>query len=336
MVKEMHASKRVRHTLAGFVMPAVVAAGAILFYTGASSTEIYPNKPIKLVLPLPAGSVIDTMARLTASALSTRLGHPVIVENRAGGGGTIATKAVATAAPDGYTLLFVGLNHVFAPSMSKTVDYDPIKDFTPIATVGTGSYTLVVTPSLPIRSVQELVAYAKANPGKLNWGFGLATGPHLFGEMFLAETKINVARISYKSGTQVIPDLLGGRVHMNIGVTANFLPLIHEGKLRAIAVTSEARDRDLPDVLTMTESGLPRLTRGFWSGLLAPAGTPVAIVNRLNAEINASLATPEMKASLVALGFEPKTGSPQDFAALLADEIVTWTAAAKAAGIVPQ
>jgi tripartite-type tricarboxylate transporter receptor subunit TctC len=336
MVKEMHASRHLRHTLAGFVMSAVAAAGVILFNTGASSNEIYPNRPIKLVLPLAAGSVIDTMARLTASALSARLGQPIIVENRAGGGGIIATKAVATAAPDGYTLLFVGLNHVFAPSMSKTVAYDPIKDFAPIATIATGSYTLVVTPSLPVRSVQELVAYAKANPGKLNWGFGLATGPHLLGEMFLAETGISVARISYKSGPQVIPDLLGGRVHMNIGVTTNFLPLIHERKLCAIAVTSEARDRDLPDVLTMAESGLPRLTRGFWSGLLAPAGTPVAIVNRLNAEINASLATPEMKASLVKLGFEPKTGSPQDFAALLADEIVTWTAAAKAAGIVPQ
>jgi len=336
MVKEMRVSKRLRHTLARFVMRAVMAAGATLLVTSASSAEVYPNRPIKLVLPLSPGSVIDIMARLTASALSARLGQPIIVENRPGGGGTIATRAVATAAPDGYTLLFVGLNHVFAPSMSKTVDYDPIKDFAPIATVGTGSYTLVVTPSLPIRSVQELVAYAKTNPGKLNWGFGLATGPHLLGEMFLAETDINVARISYKSGPQVIPDILSGRVHMNIGVTTNFLPLIHEKKLRAIAVTSEARDRDLPDVPTMTESSLPRLTRGFWSGLLAPAGTPVAIVNRLNAEINASLATPEMKASLVKLGFQPKIGSPQDFAALLADEIVTWTAVAKAAGIVAQ
>jgi tripartite-type tricarboxylate transporter receptor subunit TctC len=317
-------------------MISAVAAGMVLFNTGASSNEIYPNRPIKLILPLAAGSVIDTMARLMASALSERLGEPVIVENRAGGGGVIATKSVATAAPDGYTLLFVGLNHVFAPAMSKTVAYDPIKDFAPIATVATGSYTLVVTPSLPVRSVQELVAYTKAHPGKLNWGFGLATGPHLLGEMFLAETSINVAKISYKSGPQVIPDLLGGRVHMNIGVTTNFLPLIHERKLRAIAVTSEARDRDLPDVPTMAESGLPRLTRGFWSGLLAPAGTPFAVVNRLNAEINASLATPEMKARLVKLGFEPKAGSPQDFAALLADEIVTWTAAAKAAGIVPQ
>jgi tripartite-type tricarboxylate transporter receptor subunit TctC len=152
--------------------------------------------------------------------------------------------------------------------MSKALDYDPIKDFAPVATVGTGSYTLVVAPSLPIRSVQELVAYTKGNPGKLNWGFGLATGPHLFGEMFLAETGISVARISYKSGPQAIPDLLGGRVHMNIGVTTNFLPLIQAGKLRAIAVSSEARDRDLPDVPTMTESGLPRLTRvsgpGCW------------------------------------------------------------------------
>src|SRR4051812_260269 len=309
MVKEMHASKRLRHTIAGLVMPAVVAAGPILFDTGASSTEIYPNKPIKLVLPLAAGSPIDAMARLTATALSSRLGQPIIVENRAGGGGTIATKAVAAAAPDGYTLLFVGLNHVFAPSMSKNLDYDPIKDFAPVATVGTGSYTLVVAPSVPANSVGELAAYAKANPGKLNWGFGTATGPHMLGEMFVAATGMNVARISYKSGPQAIPDILGGRVHMNFGVTVNFLPLIQDGKLRALAVSSETRDRELPDVPTMIESGLPQMTRGFWSGLLAPAGTSMAVVNRLNAEVNAILATPEMAASLIKLGFDPKVTS---------------------------
>jgi tripartite-type tricarboxylate transporter receptor subunit TctC len=276
------------------------------------------------------------MARLTATALSSRLGQPIIVENRAGGGGTIASKAVATAAPDGYTLLFVGLNHVFAPSMSKSLDYDPIKDFAPVATVGTGSYTLVVAPSVPAKSVKELVAYAKLSPGSLNWGFGTATGPHMLGEMFLAATGMDVARISYKSGPQAIPDILGGRIHMNFGVTVNFLPLIHDGKLRPLAVTSEARDRELSDVPTMTESGLPRLTRGFWSGLLAPAGTPTEIVNRINAEINASLATSEMAISLRRLGFEPKVTSPQGFAALLTDEIEAWTAVAKAAGIEPQ
>jgi tripartite-type tricarboxylate transporter receptor subunit TctC len=158
----------------------------------------------------------------------------------------------------------------------------------------------------------------------------------MLGEMFVAETVTDVARISYKSGPQAIPDLLGGRIHMNFGVTVNFLPLIQDGKLHAIAVTSETRDPDLPDVPTMSESGLPRLTRGFWSGLLAPAGTPAEIVNRLNAEINASLRTAEMAASLMKLGFQPKITSPQGFSALLTDEIEAWTAAAKAAGIEPQ
>ena len=154
--------------------------------------------------------------------------------------------------------------------------------------------------------------------------------------MFVAATGIDVARISYKGGPQAVGDLLGGHVHMNFTATSVVLPLIREGKLRALAVTSEARSSDLPDVPTMAEAGLPRLTRGFWTALMGPAGTPAGIVNRLNGEINASLATPEMKASLAKLGFEPKAGSPQDFAALLAEEIEAWKAAAKVAGIVPQ
>jgi tripartite-type tricarboxylate transporter receptor subunit TctC len=184
--------------------------------------------------------------------------------------------------------------------------------------------------------VQELVEYAKANPGKLNWGFGQGTGPHLFGEMFLAATGINVARISYKAGPQAVPDTMAGRVHMIFNVTSFVIPQIRDGTLRAIAVTSEVRTPDLPDVPTMAEAGLPRLTRGFWTALLGPAGTPPSIVNTLNAEINASLATSEMKASLAKLGYEPKSGSPQELAALLAEEIATWKDAAKAAGITPQ
>jgi tripartite-type tricarboxylate transporter receptor subunit TctC len=309
------------HRAHAAIVASLIASTTTLITAGTSSAQAYPTKPIKIVLPLAAGSPIDSMARLTASALSSRLGQPVIVENRAGGGGTIATKAVATAAPDGYTLLFVGLNHVFAPSLSKHLDYDPVEDFATVAMVGTGSYTLVVAPSLPARSVSELTAYAKANPGKLNWGFGTATGPHLFGEMLVAATGMDVARISYKSGAQVIPDIVGGRIQMNIGVTMNFLPLIQEGRLRALAVSSEKRDRELPDVPTMIDCGLPQMTRGFWSGLLAPAGTPVTIVNRLNREINAILATSEMTDSLRKLGFEPKVTSTKEFGAFLTDEI---------------
>jgi tripartite-type tricarboxylate transporter receptor subunit TctC len=318
------------------VVPAFAAAGASLIALGPSSAQPYPSKLIKVVAPLAASSPISVMARLAAPALSSRLGQPVIVENRPGGSGTIATKSVATAAPDGYTLLFVGVNHVFAPSLSKNLDYDPVKDFAPIATVGTGSWILVVAPSVPARSVKELVQYARANPGKLNWGFGLATGPHLYGEMFKGVTSIDVARISYKGGVEAMPDLLGGRIDMNIGAIPALLPLIREGKVRALAVSSEMRSPDLPEVPTMMESGFPQLTRVFWSGLLAPAGTPAGIVNRLNAEINASLATSEMKANLTKVGFEPKSGSPQDFAALLIDEIAVWGTAAKSAGIVPE
>ncbi len=318
----------------GFAFAAAVMAAFL--GARASTAQNYPTLPIKVVIPLAAGSPIDAMARLIAPALSARLGQPIIIENRPGGGGVIGTREVARAAPDGYTLLYVGLNHVFTPSLSKNVDYDAVKSFAPIATVGTVSWVLVVPPSLPVTSMQELITYAKKRPGKLNWGFGVGTGPHLFGEMFMTATGIDVARISYKAGPQAIPDMLGGRIDLNFGVTANLLSLIQDGKVRALAVTSEMRDRHLPDVPTMAESGFPRLTRGAWSGLLAPAATPPSIVDRLNAEINASLATPEMKGSLTKMGFEPYPGSPSDFAALLADEIEAWTVAGNSAGLQSQ
>jgi tripartite-type tricarboxylate transporter receptor subunit TctC len=184
--------------------------------------------------------------------------------------------------------------------------------------------------------VQELVAYAKAHPDTLNWGYGINTGPHFLGEMFKLETGIKVNNISYKGGAQVLPDMLGGRIQMNFATTSTLLPLIRDGKLRALAVTSEARDPELPDVPTMAEQGLPRLTRGFWAGLLAPAATPAPIVNRLNAETDAALKSPAMAANLTKLGFEPKATSPQDLKALIADEIETWSQVAKSAGIKPE
>jgi tripartite-type tricarboxylate transporter receptor subunit TctC len=328
-------TRSLAETVRWFGAPVMFAAGVSLIAVCAASAQNYPSKPIKLILPLGAESPINAMARLAAPALSSRIGQPVIVDNRPGGGGTIGTREVLRGAPDGYTLLFAGVNHVFAPSLSKTVGYDAIGDFAPIATVATGAWILVVAPSVPARSVKELIDYAKANPGKLNWGFGQATGPHLFGELFLAETGIDVAKISYRVGPQAVPDMLDGRIQINIGAIPALLPLIQEGKLRALAVSSEARSTDLPDVPTMIESGFPRLTRGAWSGLLGPAKTPSTIVNRLNSEINASLATPELKTSLMKLGFEPKIGSPKDFAAFLREEIDAWGKAARAAGIEP-
>jgi tripartite-type tricarboxylate transporter receptor subunit TctC len=314
----------------------ILAVGVSLITVGASWAQTYPSKLIKFVVPLAAGSPIDVIARLTAPALSARLGKPIIIENRPGGGTTIGTKHVATAVPDGYTLLFASASHTLGPAVTKNLGYDPVKDFAPIATVGSGSWVLVVAPSVPAKSLKELAAYANANPGKLNWGFGLNAGPHLLGELFLLATGIDVNKIPYKSGAQAVPDMLGGRIQMNFGTIESLVPLIREGKLRALVVTSEARSPDLPDVPTMIESGFPRLTRGFWTGLLSPAGTPADIVNRLNAEVNASLATPEMKSSLMKIGVDPKAGSPQDFASLIVDEIEDWKMAARSAGIVPE
>jgi tripartite-type tricarboxylate transporter receptor subunit TctC len=325
--------KRVSNVLITTMLPAGAAIGALLMAVSISVAQTYPNKLIKVICPLPSGSPIDVNARLVANDLSSRLGKPVIVENRPGGGGTIGISEFARAAPDGYTLLFGGLGDAVA---SKIVGHDPAKDFVPVATVSSWAWILVVRPALPSTSVRQLIDHAKANPGKLNWGFGQGTAPHMFGEMFKAATGIDVTGIPYKSGTQAVSDMLGGRIDINFGTISNLLPLIREGKLRAVAITSETRSLDLPDVPTMTESGFPRLTRGDWTGFWVPAGTPANIVIGLNNEINAGVTTSAMRAAMKKLEFEPKVGSPEDFARFLLDEMDAWTPAAKAAGILPK
>jgi tripartite-type tricarboxylate transporter receptor subunit TctC len=234
------------------MLPAAAAIGVSLMAGEAATAQTYPSKLIKIICSLPSGSPVDVAARLVANDLSNRLGKPVIVENRPGGGGTIGVSEFARAEPDGHTLLFGAIGDVFA---SKIVGYDPAKGFVPVATVSSWGWILVVRPAIPATSVRQLVDHAKANPGKLNWGFGQGTAPHMYGEMFTAETGIDVTRIPYKSGSLAVPDLLGGRIDMNFGTISNLKPLIREGKLRAIGITSDARSSDLPDVLTMSESG---------------------------------------------------------------------------------
>jgi len=328
--------KHIRDTLGTLVLPTIAAVGLSMTASGAFATS-YPTKAIKLVVPVTAGSPIDMIARLAAPGLSARLGQPVIIENRAGGGGTIGARAVAAAEADGYTLLFTGTTIAIAPALHRDIGYDTIKSFAPIGPAATYSWVMVVPSSLPVKSVGEFVAYAKANPGKLNFAFGLGTGPHLLGEMFIAATGIDVARISYRGGaSQAVPDMLGGRAHMNFGTTSNLLPLIRDGRVRPLAVTSEARSPDLPHIPTMIECGLTQLPHGSWAGLIAPAGTPAAIVNKLSTELNAVMATSEMKANMTRAGFESATASPQNFSAMISSEIEAWGAAARLAGIVPQ
>jgi len=310
----------------------LAAALATGLPSAAVQAQPYPSKPVKVVVPLTPGSPVDVVARLVGQHMAAALGQPMIVENRPGAGATIGAKSVATAEPDGYTILHTAANHVIAPAIYKNLTYDPIKDFVPIGAVATSPFVVVISPSLPIHTVPELIAYAKANPGKLNWGFGLGTSPHLIGELFKRITQTEIAAIPYRGGAQAVTDILAGQIHMNIGTTATLVPLVRSGKLRAVAVIGEGRYPDLAEVPTMAESGVP-LTLGFWSGLLAPAGVPEDVVRKLNGTLNEVLRTAELRESMAKLGLQPKGGSPREFAGFLDDEKAAWANAVAITGV---
>lgn len=297
-----------------------------------ATAQAYPQKPIKLILPYTAGSPNDVIARIIATILSSRLGQPVVIDNRPGGGTTIGLKAVMTAEPDGYTLLFTNTpTHVIAQA-GKGLAYDPIKNFVPIVTVASTSLVLVVPPTITASSLEEFIGYAKANPGQLNFGFGQGTLPHLVGEAFKMATGAEIANVPYRGGAQAITDMLGGRIHLNFGAGATLVPLIRQGKIKALAVTSPARNPELPHVRTMTESGLPNLTTVTYYGLFGLAGTPAEVVAKINIEVNESLKSSELREILVKAGFEPTGGSSQDFTALIAEQLQHWTPIVKATG----
>ena len=314
------------------VVAAFAAAGLALLVAAEAQAQPYPNRPIKIIVPLTAGSPVDVVGRLIGNHLSAALRQPVIIENRPGAGATIGAKAVASAEPDGYTLLHTAANHVIAPAAFKNLTYDPFKDFAPVGATATSPYVVVVTPKLPVKTVSELIAYSKANPGTLNWGYGLGTSPHLIGELFKHLTKADIASIPYKGGANAVTDILAGQIHMNVGTTATVVPLVHSGKLRALAVIGEERYADLPDIPTMAESGVP-LSFTFWTGLLAPAATPPDVLQKLNAALNEVLANPELKASMAKLGLMPKPGTPQQFNAFLEAEAREWSQAVGLTGV---
>ena len=309
----------------------IVALAACAAASTAGAAD-YPTRPIRMIAPFTPGSPVDVVARLLAQHLSTELKQSVVVENRPGAGTTIGMKAASLAEPDGYTLLFQSSSLVVAPAMYKNLDYDPLKSFAPVANVAWGSWVTVVPPSLPVRSPQELIAHAKAHPGTLNFGFGQGTAPQLVGEWFNKTNGLQIASVPYKGGMQAITDMLGGTIQLNIGTSSTLLPLIREGKIRAIAQWGKSREADLPDVPTMIESGFPGLSLGFWAGLWAPAGTPRAIVDELNRATNAALGSPQMKDSMARLGIAPSIGSVKDFEAFIADEAPRWAEIVKASG----
>jgi len=314
--------------LKGALQRLPAAALACLWFAGLAApafAQTYPDRPIKIIAPFTPGSPNDVVARLIAPPMAALLGQSVVIDNRPGGGTSIGVKAAMTAEPDGYTLLISNSpTHFIAPFVNKTFTYDPLKDFVTIASVASGGPMLVVASDVPARTLKDFIPHAKANPGKLNFGFGQGTLPQLVGEMFKLAAGVEIANIPYKGGALAIPDMLGGRVQMNVGTISTLAPLVREGKLRALAITSATRNPELPDVPTMAESGLPEVASVSTYGLLGPAGIPANVVARLNASVNESLKSEELRAAIRRIGFEPSPGSPDDFSKLIASEMKVW------------
>jgi tripartite-type tricarboxylate transporter receptor subunit TctC len=313
------------------LLAAALAAGLGM---QAASAQDYPNRPITLVVPFPPGGSTTIVARIVADKMSEALGQSIVVDNRGGAGGTIGSRAVSKSAPDGYTILlgYTGTLAI-APSLYGNAGYDPRKDFAPIGRIGTAPNTLVVNPSTPVRSVAELIAYAKANPGKVNYGSaGIGTVSHVCGEYFNSAAGVTLAHIPYKGTGPAITDLLGGHIQMAFAP----IPATHEnaksGKLRMLAVTSAVRSTLLPDVPTIAETALPGFEAVLRYGLVAPPGTPAAIVARLNAALNAALADAGVRARLAIDGAEPLPSTPAEYGADIDREEMQWSKVVKASG----
>lgn len=312
----------------------VLVAGPI----AGASAQTYPTRPIKLVVPFGPGGPTDVAARFVAQVVPAALGQSVVVENRPGAGGAIGSKAVAGAEPDGYTLL-IGTSATLAvvPALVKNPGYDPVQSFTAVAKVADSTTILIVNPKLPVRSISELIAHAKANPGRLSYASaGSGNQTHLAAELLKSRAGIDIVHVPYKSGAEMVTAVLGEQVQMAFPDISILLPLIREGKVRALAVTSPTRHPQLPDVPTMGESGIADYVTTFWTGVVAPAGIAPAIVERLNTAINEGLRSPSMQDALARVGAQPSPGSPQHFARFIAAEIGKWNAIARTAGINPE
>jgi tripartite-type tricarboxylate transporter receptor subunit TctC len=318
----------------GLLLRAMASIAIAGFAALAHAQTTYPAKPIRLVVPFPAGGTTDILARAVAQKLTESMGQPVVVDNRAGAGGNIGADLVAKSPPDGYTLLMgtVG-THAINASLYAKMPYDHVRDFAPVILVAGVPNVLVVTPGLPVKSVQELIAYGKANPGKLNFASsGNGTSIHLSAELFKTMTGVQMAHVPYKGSAPALVDLAGGQVQLMFDNLPSALALIKGGKLKALAVTSLQRSAALPDVPTVAESGLPGFEASSWFGLLAPAGTPKDIIAKLNSEVAKWLATPEAKEKLAAQGAIPAGLPPEEFARHIATETVKWQKVVKDSG----
>ncbi len=298
----------------------------VLMFGGTATAAQYPDKPVHLVVPYPAGGPVDVLARALGQRLSDTLGQPFIVDDRPGASGTVGSEFVARAAPDGYTLV-MGNNatHATNESLYPNLHYATLRDFAPIGLAATVTNILVVAPNLPVHSVAELIAYAKARPGNLNYASsGSGSAAHLTGEMFKLMTATDIVHIPYKGAAPATTDVLAGQVGLMFASAPSVFQYVKAGKLSALAVTSAARWPSLPDVPTMAEGGVPGFTSEVWFGLFAPAGTPRDIVDRLNGALVKTTAGADVRAKLAEEGFDVTTDTPEEFRAFIAAEITKW------------
>jgi tripartite-type tricarboxylate transporter receptor subunit TctC len=311
-----------------------LVAASLLLATGSVFAQAYPSKPITIVVPYAVGGTTDIVGRLVGTQIGNALGQPLVIDNKAGGGGNIGWGAVARSAPDGYTLLTTEMSFTIAPALGTKQPFDPKKDFTHIITAAAAPHVLVVNPGVPAKTLQEFIAYAKANPGKLNYGSGgNGTNTHLGGELFKREAKVDLIHVPYKGAGAVLQDLMGGQVQALVTSLPTALPHIKSGKLRALVVTAEKRSSLLPDVPSAKEAGLPKFVMDFWVGLAAPAGTPQPVIDKLNKAVADALNSPEGRKRLAEQGLEPEANTPAQAAQFVAAEMQQWGAVVKAAGI---
>ncbi len=322
-------------TRSGLLTRCCAVFGAVCL-AGTAHAQSYPVKPVRIINPFSPGGSLDLVARLLAKSLSADLGQPFIVENRPGAGGSIGVELVAKAPADGYTLLMVQSSITVNPSLQRKVGYDPVRDFAPVSKVSSYMFFVAAHPSLPARNVKQLISLAKSKPGQINFAsVGVGSGTHLAGELFGHMGGVKLAHIPYKGTGQVMPDLLGGQIALTFGSTS-VVPHVKSGKLIALGVTGAKRSPVLRDTPTVDESGIPGYEVTAWNALFAPAGTPQAIVNRLNELTRKNIAHAEAKSVMDAQGLDGDTGTPTALATLVKSELAKWAGVIKLAGIKPE
>jgi tripartite-type tricarboxylate transporter receptor subunit TctC len=319
----------------------MLSAASVLWGLGLApahpQSSDYPHRqPLKVVIPFPAGGPTDGMARIVSERLGEVLGQSIVVENRGGGaGGSVGAKFVASADPDGYTILMTpGGSLTTGPAVHKNIGYDPVKAFAPVCQLIETPVIIAVHPDLPVKTLAELVAYAKANPGKVSWGSqGFGVAPHLLFELFKLEAGVNIVHVPYRGTAPMLTAVMAGEVQVVADPMTTSLPHIESGRLRAIAIAGPTRTPRLPNIPTTGEQGFPDIDSPFWLGVVVPAGTPPEIIAKLNTAFRESLNAPEVRARLAALGADIRIGTPDDFRAMLAKELALWTKVVKDARI---